>query len=263
MTLSDERSEESKSPSSLFVLRAQDILFFLYTHHMMDLGDPESFTPGEGESGASEQAREEARQRFAGMAAALQQLRRDEKKSRRRDDSIAQTILQFLTDAQRTHLATLISRLVGLNCPSTFILAILSLINQDCRAIVIEYLKETAKEREDLLEREHMTLVETGELSADANRLLIEWVARMDVVLASDRRNILISLLVSDKNIDGTVLQLATFVLQDFLRAQGKDVAFGKLQPLAIGILHSLFEPHLREYEALQSPETSENADND
>lgn len=227
------------------------------------LGGFESFAPSEGESGASEAASEAAKQRFAGTGAALRALQREEKKARKRDDSVAQAILQFLTDAQRAHLATLIARLVALDCPSHFVIAVLSLVSPDCRAIVIEYLKETAKEREEALERGEIVIAQTGELSSDANRALVEWVARMEAVLAGDRQNILKALLVSEKNLDGTILQLATFVLQEFLRTHGKDAPFEKLQPLAMNILHSLFEPHLREYEALtERVEEGEEEDN-
>lgn len=195
----------------------------------------------------SEAAREQAQQRFAGTAAALQQIQREEKKSKRRDDSVAQAILQFLTDTQRTHLATLISRLVALNCPSPFILAILSLISPQCRTLVIEYLKESAGEREEQIENQ--LPVQAGELGEEANRTLTEWVARMDAVLHTDRENILSALIIAEGNIDGTILQLVTFVLQEFLREKKGAAAFEKLQPLAIGILHAVFEPHMREHE--------------
>jgi len=59
------------------------------------------------------------------------QIQKEEKKAKKKDDGVAQVILQFLTDDQRTHLATLIARLVALDCPSPFILSILSLINDD------------------------------------------------------------------------------------------------------------------------------------
>ncbi|MBI5156105.1 hypothetical protein HZA45_02400 [Candidatus Peregrinibacteria bacterium] len=218
---------------------------------MMDLGGSESFVPSEGEGGGSEAAREQAQQRFAGTAAALQQIRREEKKAKRQDDSVAQAILQFLTDNQRTHLATLISRLVGLNCPSVFILSVVSLINPQCAAIVAEYLKEAMGVEENDAETLPATLAHAGELGEHANRELALWTARMDLVLQSDRQTILRALVVADNNIDGTVLQLTTFVLQEFLQTHKKQAAFEKLQPLAIGILHSLFEPHLREYEQL------------
>lgn len=219
---------------------------------MDELGGFESFAPSEGGSGASEQASEAAKQRFAGTGAALRALQKEEKKAKKRDDGVAQAIMQFLTDAQRAHLATLISRLVALNCPSHFIIAVLSLISPDCHRIVIEYLKENAREREEALERGEAAVALAGELSAEANRLLVEWVARMDAVLENDRQSILQALLVSEKNLDGTILQLTTFVLQEFLHTQHKAAAFEKLQPLAISILHSLFEPHLREYEKLE-----------
>ena len=144
---------------------------------MFDIGGSESFVPSEGEGGASEQASEAAKQRFAGTSAALQQIQREEKKSKRRDDSVAQAILQFLTDNQRTHLATLISRLVSLNCPSHFILAVLSLISKECRGIVNEYLKEALKDRDAELESTNTTIV-PGELGEQANRMLIEWITR-------------------------------------------------------------------------------------
>ena len=216
---------------------------------MMDLGGSESFVPSEGEGGGSEAASEQAAQRFAGTAGALQQIRKEEKKAKRRDDSVAETILKFLTDNQRTHLATLISRLVGLNCPSVFILSVVALINPQCAAIVAEYLKEAMGVEETDSEKLPATLAHTGELGEEANIQLASWIARMDLVLQSDRETILGALVVGEKNIDGTVLQLTTFVLQEFLHAHHKQAAFEKLQPLAIGILHSLFEPHLREYE--------------
>lgn len=218
---------------------------------MMDLGGSESFVPSEGEGGGSEAAREQAQQRFAGTAAALQQIQREEKKAKRRDDTVAEAILQFLTDNQRTHLATLISRLVGLNCPSVFILSVVSLINPQCAAIVAEYLKEAMSVEETDSEKLPATLAHAGELGEEANIQLASWIARMDLVLQSDRETILGALVVGEKNIDGTVLQLTTFVLQEFLHAHRKQADFEKLQPLAIGILHSLFEPHLREYEKI------------
>ena len=109
---------------------------------MSELGGSESFTPGEEGSGVSEAAREQASQRFAASQQAAQQQQKDEKKAKKRDDGVAQVILQFLTDTQKTHLAILIARLVARDCPSPFILAVLSLINHRCAETVEEYLKE-------------------------------------------------------------------------------------------------------------------------
>lgn len=222
---------------------------------MSEFGGLESFSPDEGNGGGNEQMSEEARQRFAGAAAALQQIRKEEKQSKKRDQGVAQVILQFLTDTQRAHLATLISRLVSRDCPSPFILAILSLISPECRSVVQEYLKDALNGQEETVQARQRDLILGTELDSATNAQMMEWITRMELVLASDSDAILRALIVDDANIDGTILQLTTFVLQEFLQSHNKDVPFDTLQPLAAGILQSLFKPHL---EALSTRRLSE-----
>ncbi len=213
---------------------------------MFDISGPsESGAPGEEGGGGGEVAREQARDGFAAaQQASLQQLQRDEKKSKKRDDGVAQIILQFLTDTQRTHLAVLIARLVAINCPTPFILAILSLINEQCRAGVEEYLKDKNVQTS---ENQSLPIILQGErgLDASANTKLVMWIARMDHVLQTDPETILGSLLIDQNNIDGTVLQLTTFVLQTFLTEHGKNAEFENLQALSVGVLQSLFTSHM------------------
>ncbi len=189
-------------------------------------------------------AREQAAQRFAAgqQAAAAQQ--KDEKKAKKRDDGVAQMIVQFLSDLQRTHLATLIARLIARDCPSTFVLAILSLINDGCKNAVEDYLRE--KQIDPASTAVDRALIPTdGALTDIANEQLGAWIIRMDLTLQTDQDNVLKALIVDDQNIDGTVLQLTSFVLQEFLKTHGKDVPFEQLQQLAAGVLQTLFTPHM------------------
>src|SRR3989338_5739484 len=110
---------------------------------MPDGAVPEGWNPDEGLTGVSEALSEEAKQKFAAAAAAMQQIKKEEKKSKKRDDQVARAIIQFLGNSNHTRFFVLISRLVARDCPSIFILAILSLINEECLATVREYLKET------------------------------------------------------------------------------------------------------------------------
>jgi hypothetical protein len=208
---------------------------------MMDeIGGLDSFTPSEGEGGTSESISEAAKQRFAGAQQALQQIRKEEKKARKRDDGVAHVILQFLTDEQRTHLATLISRLVAINCPSHFILAILSLINPQCAEVVMEYVRELSPEAADAALAADTSVIPSTQLDAMANKAMADWIGRIDGVLVIDAPSILRAIVVEENNIDGTVLQLTTFVLQEFLEGQGKSPPFEKLQPVSVGILQSV-----------------------
>ncbi len=210
---------------------------------------PESVGPDEGGEGGtgnvSEGISEQAREQYAAAQAAMQQIRKEEKKARKRDDGVAQMILQFLNDTQRTHLATLIARLVAINCPSPFILAILSLISDGCKTVVTEYLKEKQIVIDGSESSGSELMASTG-LDAESNVHLSEWIMRMETVLSTDPDNILNTLIVDDSNIDGTVLQLTTFVLQTFLTDHKKTASFENLQQLSIGVLQSLFTPYMQ-----------------
>jgi DNA-binding TFAR19-related protein (PDSD5 family) len=210
----------------------------------MDLGGPgENIAPDEG-GGGGEALSEEARARFAGAAAAQQQAKKEEKKAKKRDDGVAQMIMRFLSDNQRIHLATLISRLVAIDCPSPFLLAILSLVNPDCAKAVEEYLAEQGSSP-DIDAKSLATIGDTTALSAEANASLEKWILSMELVLASDPQRILKALIVDEGNIDGTVLQLTTFVLEEFLKGHGKAVAFPDLQRVSISILQAVFESYM------------------
>ncbi len=211
---------------------------------MSELGGSESFAPGEDGGGVSEAAREQAAQRFAASQQAAAQQQKDEKKAKKRDDGVAQMIVQFLSDLQRTHLATLIARLIARDCPSTFVLAILSLINDGCKAAVEDYLREKQIDPASTAV-DHALIPTDGALTDIANEQLAAWIVRMDLTLQTDQDNVLKALIVDDQNIDGTVLQLTSFVLQEFLKTHGKEVPFEQLQQLAAGVLQTLFTPHM------------------
>ncbi|MEK7590627.1 MAG: hypothetical protein AAB489_00245 [Patescibacteria group bacterium] len=216
---------------------------------MSEFGGSEIFTPGEGGGAAPEALSEEARQRFAAAAAAMKAIQREEKKSKKRDSRVARTIIQFLNDDRYTHLFVLISRLVARNCPSIFILSILSLINEECHIVVEEYLKEDAAENNAV---QDIHLKPSRGIEDHGNRTLIEWITRMQTVLSIDPRTILLTLMVDEKNIDGTVLQLTTFVLEEFFRSKAgghSHIPFEKLHPLTASILQTVFEPFLEDIE--------------
>ncbi|MFH0770706.1 MAG: hypothetical protein V1926_05015 [Candidatus Peregrinibacteria bacterium] len=205
----------------------------------------ESKGPGESGGSVSEQLSEEAKQRFAAAAAGMQQIRREEKRSRKRDDQVARTIIQFLGQDDYAHLFVLISRLVARDCPSIFILAVLSLIHEGCREAVREYLKETTVTTMESTVDETMALMKGGNFDETSNRMLVEWITRMQLVLSLTPQQILLALMVDEQNIDGTVLQLATFVLQEFFSERKRAITFEKLQPLTVSILQAVFQPFM------------------
>ncbi len=223
----------------------------------MDLGagPGENIAPDEG-GGGGEQLSEEAKARFAGAAAAQQAAKKDEKKAKKRDDGVAHMIMQFLSDAQKTHLATLISRLVSLDCPSPFLLAVLSLVSPDSAKAVDEYLADQGTAAE--VDSNALAALGETKLSAEANEQLDKWILSMDRVLAVSPADILKALIVEEGNIDGTVLQLTTFVLEEFLKEHGTAPAFPDLQRVTIQILQSVFEDYMHHAPQIDAPKEEE-----
>ncbi len=211
---------------------------------MSELGGLDIGMPDERTGGGPEALTDDAKQRFAAAAAAMQQIRREEKKSKKRDDQVAKTILKFLSNQDNTRLFVLISRLVARDCPSIFILAILSLIDEESTGVVQAYLQEVAQKTEkDMIGEASMAVTKSGQLDADANAALVAWITRMQMVLAMEPEKILMKLMIDERNIDGTVLQLTTFVLQEFFVTRKKTIEFSELQPLTASILQSVFQP--------------------
>ena len=204
----------------------------------LDIGMPE-----EGVGGAPEALSEDAKARFAAAGAAMTQIRKEEKKSKKKDDQVAKVIMQFLQDEKNAHLFTLIARLVARDCPSIFILAIISLIDEESLQVTGDYLKETSeKDAHDTVD-ENVALTKSDDMDPETNRALIDWITRMQMVLAQNPEQILTKLMIDNKNIDGSVLQLTTFVLQRFFESRKKSAEFEKLQPLTASILQTVFEP--------------------
>lgn len=233
---------------------------------MSETGNIEIGAPGEGGSGAPEALSEEAKQRFAAAGAAMAQIQREEKRSKKRDSRVAKTILQFLQDDKYTHLFVLISRLVARDCPSVFILAILSLVNEDCRTVVKEYLEEVKQEMKEVSSEildDEIQVISGESVDARTNRVLIAWITRMQMVMALEAKKILSKLMVDAHNIDGTVLQLATFILQEFFKTPdggSRTAPFDSLQGLSMSILQTVFEPFL---DQIELPEKKSKKDQD
>lgn len=212
---------------------------------MSETGGLDIGLPDEGQGGVSEGLSEDAKARFAAAGAAMKQIRKEEKKSKKKDDRVAQVIMKFLGNQQDSHLFTLISRLVARDCPSIFILAIISIMDQESLDVVEDHLKENAEKDAHETVDDSMALTKSDELDAETNRALIDWITRMQMVLAISPEKILLKLMIDDRNIDGTVLQLTTFVLQRYFSDRNKNAEYEKLQPLTASILQTVFEPFI------------------
>ena len=218
---------------------------------------PESFTPSEGGGGVLEELSEEAKQRFAAAGAALQQIYREERKAKRRDHSVADIILQFLNDDQRAHVSALVAQLCAKNCPSPFLLAILSLISEPCLTALHEYLRDAEEKAEGSTVALETALTAHRSLDQETNRILVGWMSRLQIVLSLECTTVFPSIRQEDGTLDLSLLQLTTFVIQEFFATKGKQVEYERTRQFTVGILQMLFEPFVGEKPALRGEELS------
>ncbi len=211
---------------------------------MPEFGGSESFTPGEGGTAASESMYESAKKRFTQTHQQIKQMTKEEKKARKRDDRVATTIRQFLADKRYSHLFQLISRLAAMDCPSIFILAVLSLIHHESLETVKDYIAEN-KMVLDTPDMTSLIIAGKSKLSPEIQEKILFWTARLELVMSTDAERILSRLMVDEGNIDGAVLQLTTFVLVDFFHETVSPIPYEELQPLTIKILQDILEPYM------------------
>ncbi len=210
---------------------------------LQEIGGLESSAPSEGAGSASEQLSEAAKERFAQASKQIKQIIREEKKARKRDDSVARTIMQFLGDEKYTAFFPLISHLSARDCPSIFILALLSLIHDPSSASVEDYIRDN-RIAIDESSTENIAGIDSG-LPPDLRKRLLSWISRLELVMSIDARKILVRLMVDEENIDGTVLELTTTVLVEFFARAERPIPYDDLQPLTMGILQTVIEPYV------------------
>ena len=126
---------------------------------------------------------------------------------------------------------------------------------------VQEYLKEAGMKTAEEAVDESTALTKTGDLDPDINKALVAWITRMQMVLSVSEGKIIARLMIDEKNVDGSVLQLATFVLQDFFEGRKKSMPFEKLQPLTGSILQAVLQPFMKEARKVLAEQQAEEED--
>jgi hypothetical protein len=209
---------------------------------MSEFGGLDFSAPAEGQSSSSESLSEEALARLQANAAAIAAIRKEEKLSKQKDDVLAQILLKFLQDSRYSHLFSLIARLIARNCPSIFILSIISLVHAPAKAELDEYIARTFTEQERKVVYDTALQVLN---SQDLHATVLQWLTSVQMVLSSSVATILQSLLIDEKNIDGAVLQLSTFIVKDFFDQHEKQLPYEQVQPMVLQLLHSILVPYV------------------
>ena len=201
----------------------------------------ESFINLDGGEGMSEAAFEALKQRMKAASAQIAAIKKEEKKQKKKEDELIKVLLKFIKTSHKTELVLLISRCIEQNIPANFILSIIVLGNEDIQKEIGNYLMLKAKEDEG------KSLIFFGEENkAMPLKLKIEidrWIKNM-LSQAQDRPQKLLKTAFEyddeEKILKNVLLQLASFVLRDFLEQNNEEEEYEKLVSFSEFILNGI-----------------------
>ena len=190
----------------------------------------ESFINLDGGEGMSEAAFEALKQRMKAASAQIAAIKKEEKKQKKKEDELIKVLLKFIKTSHKTELVLLISRCIEQNIPANFILSVIVLGNEDIQKEIGNYLMLKAKEDEG-----KSLIFFGGENKAMPLKLKIEidrWIKNM-LSQAQDRPQKLLKTAFEyddeEKILKNVLLQLASFVLRDFLEQNNEEEEYEKL----------------------------------
>lgn len=160
---------------------------------------------------------EKFRDRYRKSQAAIKKIRKQERKKKKQDNTLAHIIVQFLNDPRFTKFFVLISRVIARNIPSDIVLAILSLIHRES-ANAIEEKKLKLPTTEPSTEQNSGAF--PPHLKAHINR----WTQNITIIGVTEPHRALETLLDHDWNLDQNIVELAVAVLQQFFVFQKTDL---------------------------------------
>ncbi len=202
---------------------------------MSEEGPSESAGPDEGVGGVSEEAAEAAAEDRKRTAQAAKTQRKQEKKMKKRDGKLADTIREYIRGTrQDDHMALLISRLLQRNTPSSIILAVMSLNDEGAIEVLENYL-DTEK---DVLPDEIPEDQVSG--AAEESQALVEYGRELTQSLSAWTRRIFlhssfhpmksILALAHHHGVDKNMIELTTNMIQQYFQSVGQDIQFDKIR---------------------------------
>lgn len=198
-----------------------------------EMGGFEGFGGAPGGAEKAGESDEKFRERFAQSQAAVQQIRKEEQRKKQDDNLLAILIVQFLGEPAYTRFFLLISRLVAKNLPSDLIIAIIALIYKPARDHI---------EQKFGAEGFNIKLPEKMDFSTAAKAEINTWLRGISNVATSEPQKILATGLDGEGKIDGSLVQLSIFCLQEFLEKQNDaEVNFENIRSFLEAFWKNLF----------------------
>lgn len=214
------------------------------------MSDLESFLGMDsGGNQMSEDDFERFKEHMRAATAQLQALQKSEQKQKKGEEKLIKILLKFLKTSKKQDILLLVSRVLEQNVPANFVLALIILGNEDMQkdaGMDLKLLPSGKKfdEVETIEAEQSLTLFGTDEkvLSMKAKIEIDNWIKNMYVQAEEKPYKVLSTVLDFEKNVKLIVVQLASFILRDFLEENSLPAQYERLKEFISLVLGKMME---------------------
>lgn len=201
---------------------------------MSDTGDFELFSAPAAQE-KDEKSDEKFREEMKRAQQQIAQFQQEEGKVRGHDQKLAAILFRFLSQPQFTDLFLLVSRAVAQNLPSEFIIAILSLVDPLAQKETAGFLAAAKGEKTALAIRRK---ADFESISPQQKAAIDAWIAQMGQVALKTPQRVLSAAVISgpERMLNPSLIQLAAFILRNFLSGSHPDFDFAALHDFMQGV---------------------------
>jgi len=196
------------------------------------MGDFESFTGFESSDGIDQASFEKFKERMKAAAAQIKALKKGEQKQRQKEEKLIKILLKFVKSSKKQDIMVLIARLLEQNVPAVFVLSVVMLGNEEYfddeegRKLLIE--GEKLKNEADgkslaFLDGEHVLPLKL-KIEIDA------WMKNIFIQATEEPQRVLKAVFDEDGMLILPLVQLASFILRDFLEKYDQQADYTQLK---------------------------------
>lgn len=196
------------------------------------MGDFESFGGFEAGETFDPASFERFKARMQAAAAQLRALQKQEQKQKKSEDELVKILLKFIQTGKKKDVLLLVSRLLEMNVPAAFIVALLLISNRDMQEqLGLQLLPSGEAEREVKEKANLPDLYIGGEvLPLKVKLAMMNWINEVGKKIDNHPQRCLKTLLDEEQQVHLTAVQLGAFCLRDFLEEQGVAHEYDQLK---------------------------------
>jgi len=173
---------------------------------------------------------ERFKERMKVAAAQIKIIKKQEKKQKKSEDELVRILVKFIKNGKQKDILILVSRLLEMNVPASFLVAVLLISNKEIQEEVGINLLPSSAEGAAIKSKGNLPDLYIGEslLPLRIKIAIISWINEIDQKINDNPARCIKSLYNEQGGVNNTAIQLCVFCLRDFLNSNSIDHDYDK-----------------------------------